>query len=365
MDLLHDRLAIVDVETTGAGAACERLTEVAVLEVEGFTLRSRWSSLVNPGRPLSAGIEALTGITEEMLSGAPRFPAIAKELYERLQGRLFVAHNAAFDFGVLRQEFSRAGYRFDPETLCTVRLARRLYPRFAGHDLDSLIERHALSCRLRHRAEDDADALWQFLLAAERDHGPEVLGVAARLAVRALSLPPTHDREEIESLADAPGVYLLYGANDELLYVGAAKSLRSGVLAHFAAARSARSARLAKQVRRVETQRTVGELGAALLRAKLLEEYSPEFNRRSARARTQEAPPWPHRGPVGIVERDFVEEKTEVHVVDGWRYLGTAANDAELAELLEARSAPFDWRRYRILARELGRPGVRLVALAR
>jgi DNA polymerase-3 subunit epsilon len=74
---------------------------------------------------------------------------------------------------------------------------------------------------------------------------------------------------------------------------------------------------------------------------------------------------WPHPGPLGIVERDRGREATEVHVVDRWCYLGTAASDAELAELLEAARRPrFDYDQYRILARHLGKKGVRTMRLA-
>jgi DNA polymerase-3 subunit epsilon len=74
---------------------------------------------------------------------------------------------------------------------------------------------------------------------------------------------------------------------------------------------------------------------------------------------------WPHAGPLGVVESDREREATEVHVVDRWCYLGSARCDQELAELLERRREPaFDYDHYRILARHLGRPGVRTRLLA-
>ncbi len=366
MELWQDRLAIVDVETTGSGAATDRVTEVAVLEVEGFELRSRWSSLINPGRPIAAPVQSLTGITDEMVAGAPRFGAIAAELMQRLEGRLFVAHNAAFDYGVLRRELERAGKRFEARSLCTVRLSRRLYPLAPGHDLDSLIARHRLACAVRHRAAADAEAVWQFLGAAAEEHGRDVLAVAARLASREVSLPPGLDRDQVEALPEAPGVYFFHGEQGELLYLGKARSLRSRVLEHCALPSSPGAARLAHQVRRVQWRRTVGELGALLLHEHLLRELSPAFNRRT-KARAAGIPrPWPHRGPVGIVERDLRAERTEVHVVDAWRYLGVAADEGEIAELLESRRpGAFDWAHYRIFSRQLTRPGVRVVALSR
>lgn len=112
---------------------------------------------------------ALTGITQERVDRAPRFAEVAEALYERLAGRVLVAHNARFDYAFLRREFERVGRKYLSRTLCTVRLSRRLYPQAAAHDLDSLIERHGLECEQRHRALPDARVLWQLLRVAAAD----------------------------------------------------------------------------------------------------------------------------------------------------------------------------------------------------
>ena len=154
-------LAIVDLETTGAHPSWDRVTEIAVLEVDNGDVTSEWSTLVNPDTPIPAAIQALTGISNAMVADAPRFAELAQDLHARLDGRIFVAHNARFDYGFLRSEFERSGLQFSARTLCTVRLSRRLYPDQARHNLDSLITRHRLQCRARHRALGDAEAVWQ------------------------------------------------------------------------------------------------------------------------------------------------------------------------------------------------------------
>jgi DNA polymerase-3 subunit epsilon len=143
--LLAAPLAIVDLETTGTRAAVDRVTEIAVIEVDGFEVSSQWSTLVDPGRPIPGEVQALTGITHEMVRGAPRFVDLAEMLHERLRGRIFVAHNARFDYGFLRREFERAGIAFHARTLCSVRLSRRLYRGERAHHLDAVIERHRLA----------------------------------------------------------------------------------------------------------------------------------------------------------------------------------------------------------------------------
>lgn len=178
MQLLDAPLAIVDLETTGGHPAHDRVTEIALIEVEGGEVTGEWSTLVNPGTAIPSGIQALTGITDAMVADAPRFGALAAQLHARLEGRVLVAHNARFDYGFLRHEFERAGLPFRADTLCTVKLSRRLYPGHARHNLDSVIRRHGIECRARHRAMGDADAVWQFLRIAAAEQGEQVVNLA-------------------------------------------------------------------------------------------------------------------------------------------------------------------------------------------
>jgi len=285
MSLLDAPLAIVDLETTGAHPAWDRVTEIAVLEVDRGEVTAQWSTLVNPGTAIPAAIQAITGITNDMVAGAPRFGELARALHERLDGRVFVAHNARFDYGFLRHEFERAGIRFSARTLCTVKLSRRLYPEHPRHSLDSLIERHGLECRARHRALGDAEVLWQFLRLAARERGAEALSAAARQLARQTTLPPYIDRAAVDAVPEAPGVYLLYGERGVPLYVGKSVAMRSRVLAHFADdLRSSREMQLAREVRTIEWQRSAGELGALLREADLVKRLAPVYNRRLRRA---------------------------------------------------------------------------------
>jgi len=274
MNLLEAPLAIVDLETTGTRPGADRITEIGVLEVDRFEVVSEWSTLVNPGIAVPSEIQALTGITHQMLAGAPRFAELADELHERLAGRVFIAHNARFDYGFLRREFDRAGIKFQPRTVCSVKLSKRLYPRERGHDLDSVIARHGIRCEERHRALSDADALWQFLRSAAQEHGGEVLSVAARQIAKAPALPAQLDRAQIDAIPEAPGVYLLFGESGPPLYIGKSRSMRTRVLQHFYS-----SAGWLQEVRRIEWQRTVGELGALLTEARLVKELAPTYNR--------------------------------------------------------------------------------------
>src|SRR5438093_2306508 len=149
-------LAFVDLETTGAAARDGGITEIGIVRVDDAGELCEWSTLVNPGRSIPAEIQALTGITNDMVARAPRFDAIADEVASRLSNCVFVAHNARFDYGFLKLEFARLGRAFTAKVLCTVKLSRRLFPDVPHHHLDALIERHHLPAEDRHRALGDA-----------------------------------------------------------------------------------------------------------------------------------------------------------------------------------------------------------------
>ena len=444
-------LAFVDLETTGATATADRITEIGIVEVDADGVRE-WSCLVNPGTPISGFIQNLTGISNAMVADAPPFEDVADEVLARLEGRLFVAHNARFDYGFLRNEFKRAGHDFRATVLCTVKLSRKLFPQHARHNLDSLIERHELSVSSRHRALGDAQLIHQFWQRLQSAVAPETLVEVVKALTARPSLPAGLDPAAIDDLPDGAGVYLFYGENDLPLYVGKSKELKKRVLAHFAADHAAaKEMSLAQQVRRIECIETGGEIGALLKEAALVKALQPIHNRvlrrnedvcfwqlveahpgewrpvlllaselgrreqehlygpfKTAReakrtltelarehglchsllglekqtpgkpcfahqlqqckgacvgkeprsfhsARLMAAlgrhrlAAWPFAGPAWIREGD------EVHLIDHWRHLGTARNEADLHDLLDAAVPAFDRDSYRILLKALAR----------
>ena len=456
--MLPERLAFIDLETTGTNPTRDRITEIGIVLVEGEQI-DVWSTLVNPERPIPEFIQQLTGIRNEMVASAPGFAEIADELAQRLEGCLFIAHNARFDYGFIRNEFLRLGRRFRADVLCTVRLSRKLFPQHPRHNLDSLIERHGLSHPDRHRALADADLVWQFWRKVRAQTDQDRFEEAIQLQLKRPALPPHLDPAMLEDLPESPGVYLFFGENDVLLYVGKSINLRKRVLAHFAAdTRENKEMRLSQEVRRIDWQETVGEFGALLLESRLVKTRQPMHNRQlkhatelcawsleerapgdyrprllgvddaefrignlyglfgnrreaanalrriaeayqlcpiilglektaqpgrpcfsyqihqckgacigreslglhSARLMTALAKlrlqAWPYDGPVGLVERDDFLDIEEMHVIDNWRYLGTATSEEEVHELLaQAASVPFDRDTYRLVQARLGK----------
>jgi DNA polymerase-3 subunit epsilon len=460
MRLFAPTLAFVDLETTGTGAGSDAITEVGIVRVEAdpeglaAPVVTEWSTLVNPGVSIPPEIQALTGITNEMVRDAPPFSRIADEVAARTAGAIFVAHNARFDYGFLKYAFARLERTFSARVLCTVRLSRRLFPDEPRHNLDSLIARHALPVDGRHRALGDARVLWAFVQALYRDHPPEVVLQATKRVLKTPSLPPQLPPDAIDSLPEAPGVYLFYGLNALPLYIGKSRNLRERVGAHFSSDyRSATDSRLSSEIRRIEFEETAGEIGALLRESLLVKSmlpahnhalrrkaesgvlelpdapgppifipaasvdarelagrYGPFSSKRQARetlralaaehglclkalglekrlgpcfarqvkrcngacvgAESPEAhharlgaalaplavPRWPYPGLAAIRERSLLGDRTDLHVLSDWCWLGTARDDGELFGLVEAPPRPtFDADIARLLIRTFAR----------
>ena len=262
----------------------DRITEVGIVTVVDGVVVEEWSTLVDPQCSIPAPIQALTGITNEMVRDAPTFNQIADDVRVRLQDATFVAHNARFDYGFIKNEFRRLDESFTAEVLCTVRLSRKLYPEYARHGLDQLRERHQLSMDGRHRALGDARAAWQFMQVAVREHSQPVVDEAIKALLKMPSLPPQLAPGVLDDLPEGPGVYVFYGVNDLPLYVGKSINLRDRVRSHFSSDhRSANDLRLSSEIMRIEVERTAGELGALLREIALIKSRMPLRNHRLRR----------------------------------------------------------------------------------
>jgi DNA polymerase III subunit epsilon len=188
--LLDDcAFAVVDVETTGMRAGFgDRITEVAVAVVHGGRREIVFESLVNPERPIPRAICSITNITDEMVRHAPRFTELAERLLAVLAGRIFVAHNARFDWNFLSAELHRCrNLTLDGTRLCTVRLARRLVRGVRSCGLDNLCRFFGFYNRARHRAGGDAlvtAELLSRLLTLAREEGARTLQDLASIEAR-------------------------------------------------------------------------------------------------------------------------------------------------------------------------------------
>jgi len=170
--------AVVDVETTGMRARNgDRVTEVAVVHVDGARTQVAFESLVNPEVAIPPYIAMLTGIDDALVRAAPRFEEVADQVLAALNGRVFVAHNARFDWAFVSAEIERAGGLAPRvQRLCTVRMTRALVPELERRNLDSVMQFFGIEADHRHRAAGDAlvtAAVLRRLLARAGDQGIE------------------------------------------------------------------------------------------------------------------------------------------------------------------------------------------------
>ena len=162
---------VVDVETTGARAdGGDRVTEIAAVVMRGSEIVEVFETLVNPDRSIPPWITKITNINWAMVKDAPRFVEIAPRLLQVLDGRIFVAHNAAFDWRFVSAEVARTtGQMLTGRQLCTVRLARKLLPQLRSRSLDYVAAHYGVDNGARHRAAGDAVATARCLGGLLRD----------------------------------------------------------------------------------------------------------------------------------------------------------------------------------------------------
>lgn len=279
--LLNSVCAIVDLETTGTSAAKESITEVGLRLVDTDGTRFDFQRLVNPHRRIPPYISSLTGITDAMVEDQAGFEDLAPELWSLINDTVFIAHNARFDYSFLKSAFARCGFTFKPKIVCTVKLARALFPEWQGYSLGKIITRIDHTPSARHRAMADVESTEAFLNYAINQHGLEAVNTAALKQMKNASIPCHLDAQDISALPNEPGVYYFYGEEGSLLYVGKSKTIRTRVKSHFAAdIHEAKEMRMAQEIRSVEYRSCAGELGALLLENHDIKMRRPIYNRR-------------------------------------------------------------------------------------
>ncbi len=272
---------MVDLETTGTNASRDRITEVGALLLDTDGAEHEFQTLLNPTISIPPYISSLTGITNGMVADAQGFEDIAPQLWSLINDTVFIAHNARFDYAFLKQNFAQCGYRFRPNIVCTVKLARRLFPHWSGYSLGKIIARIGYTANDRHRAMADVQATRAFLNYAIDQHGLTAVNAAAAEQLTGASVPSYLDSSMIQAIPDSPGVYYFYGEDESLLYVGKSKTMRTRVKSHFGAdVREPREMRMAQEVRNVNYQPCAGELGALLLENHDIKNLRPIYNRR-------------------------------------------------------------------------------------
>ena len=345
--------AVVDLETTGLKPQGNGITEVCCLRVEGGRVTDRFTTLVNPGRPIPPFIQTMTGITDAMVRDAPTFGEIIPALLEFLGESVLVAHNAPFDLSFLNYGLYCHGHRsLHNPVMDTCKMARRLLPGLPRANLDAVTQHLGICVADRHRASGDAEATAEVLLrllAVCRERGVEsdaqlmALMASGRQREASKAITGTGDRvargavlaERARSLPDAPGVYIMHSASGRVLYVGKAVSLRRRLASYFTGRVPSKTKRLLAQVETIEHLHLGSELEALLEESRLIKLHQPPFNvlLRSYQdfpfIKLEESGPYPRL----VVTR-------ELHYDDA-RYFGPFRNVRETEQALDILSRCF------------------------
>jgi DNA polymerase-3 subunit epsilon len=273
--------AVVDIETTGGNATYGKIIEIAIVVFDGLQVVEKFSSLVNPQRPIPPFITSLTGISSKIVANAPVFEEIAERVQALTENKVFVAHNVNFDYSFVKKEFSLLGLDYNRKKLCTVRLARKLVPQAKRFNLGSICGYLGIEIKDRHRALGDAEATVQLLSALlQRDPAQETIRQSLKRNSKEMSLPPHISRAAYDSLPAKQGVYFFHDQRGEIIYVGKAINIKERVSQHFTGnTHSKKKGMFASLIHSVTYQLTGNELISLLLENEAIKKHYPRYNK--------------------------------------------------------------------------------------
>lgn len=276
--------AVIDIETTGLSPKNEKITEIAVFIFDGKKITDKFVTLINPERYIPYHITRLTGITNEMIKNAPCFYEVARKIAELTENRIFVAHNALFDYNFVKNEFKLLGYDYSRETLCTVKLSRKVFPGFKSYSLGQLCKYLRIETGNMHRAESDACATVMILEKLLDSGIPQKQFLNANEKYKISDgLHPELEVEELKKLPQEHGVYYLYNEKGNIIYIGKSCNIKERVFSHLRNKATRRAAEMAASVKSVGYELCGNELISGVLESEEIKKNRPLYNRAGRR----------------------------------------------------------------------------------
>ncbi|WLD25013.1 exonuclease domain-containing protein [Flavobacterium dauae] len=268
--------AIIDIETTGGQFNKEGITEIAIYKFDGVEIVDQFISLVNPEIPIQPFVVKLTGINNAMLRQAPKFFEVAKRIIEITEGCIIVAHNAPFDYRVLKLEFNRLGYKFQKPTLCTVEMSKVLLPDAKAYSLGKLVRSLGIPIADRHRASGDAMAtLKLFKLLLDKDIDKQIVKQQIKNEVHQGISPKLFDI--LENIPTSIGIFYIHNDKGSIIFIGKSNNIRKKLNQIFTADTKI-AKRIQKEVYTVTFEETGNELIALLKEREELLHNKPVLN---------------------------------------------------------------------------------------
>ncbi len=273
---------ILDIETTGGQFNEEKITEIAIYKFDGHQVVDQVISLVNPEKEIQPFVVKLTGINNAMLRLAPKFYEIAKRIIEITEGCILVAHNAAFDYRILRNEFKELGYDFKKDTLCTVELSQKLLPEMPSYSLGKLVRTLGIPLADRHRAYGDALAtLKLFQLLLTKDTEKTILTSMIKSDIKIGINPKFFDIAD--SLPTTVGIFYIHNEEGQIIYIGKSKNIKKKIMQHFTST-STLFKKIQKETYTVTFEKTGNELISILKETEEILLNKPKYNKTSKKS---------------------------------------------------------------------------------
>jgi len=278
---------VFDFETTGMSARTDKVIDIGIVKIHKGKITETFSSFINPGRHIPYFITSLTGITNSDVEDAPYFEDVFNSIKSFIENSILVAHNLSFDYNFLKNECASANLEMPAnEAICTLKLAKKLYPHLPSKSLGNLIKTFKIKHRNVHRGLGDATATAKLFIkmhaTLREDHDIETVSDLVRFQ----SLPSSISYKIIKKkLADDysgvpndPGVYFFKNTKDEVIYIGKAKSLKQRVSNYFTNSTPRKTKKIVQRASRLGFRVTNTELTALLAEAELIKQKDPNFN---------------------------------------------------------------------------------------
>lgn len=272
--------AIIDIETCGGKFEYRRghVIEICILLHDGLSVTDKFTTLINPQCYIHPTFTRISGITNEMVQDAPTFPEVAKKIWDMTEGRIFIAHNVGFDYGFIKEEFNSLGAKYKRDTLCTVRLSRKLIPGKKSYSLGNLCDSLGIQIENRHRAEGDALAtakLFDILMQIKSDHPQYKTKGVDELMVRRIDKIKKYI---LNKLPEECGVYYFLDQDQNIIYIGKSLNAYNRAMSHFNT-KEQKGRKMLNELYNVDFVPTGSELIALLMEAEEIKKHKPKFNR--------------------------------------------------------------------------------------
>jgi len=269
--------SIIDIETTGGKPKDSKITEIAIYKHDGEKVLDEYVTLVNPEMPIPPFISNLTGINDNMVQDAPKFSEIAKKIVEFTKDTVFVAHNVAFDYGIIRHEFKTLGFDYRLSHLCTVRASRHVLPGHDSYSLGKLTKALGIALVGRHRAGGDALATAKLFSILYKTDVAE-LTTFIQNEINPKHLHPKLNIDFIDDLPGKIGIYKFYNENNELIYIGKSKNIKKRIEQHLRNTKTNKAIKMQREIARIDFELCGSELIALIKESILIKKLQPLYN---------------------------------------------------------------------------------------